>query len=72
MKLEVIDKSTFNLLTVNTDNIDKYYFITKIIGKRDVNISQLKTYDVSSLIRKLKSEHESLLVRIEFERQDSI
>lgn len=66
MKLEVIDKSSFNLNSVSQDSVNDYYFIEKLFDAKDASMTRLNLYNLSGLIKKLNDE-KVFLVRINFE-----
>lgn len=68
MKIEVIDKSSFNLNTVSQDSVNDYYFIKKIPGEKDASMTRLNLYNLSGILSMLNNDN-SFLVRINFEKE---
>lgn len=68
MKIEVIDKSNFNLNSVSKDSVNDYYFIEKTPRGKDASMSRLNLYNLSDIISMLNNDN-SFLVRINFEEE---
>ena len=69
MKIEQIDKETFDLNTLTNDNINDYFFITRIPGcGGDMTINRLSDYNADYIVRKLRKDNPCALVKITFEK----
>ena len=69
MKIEQIDKETFDLNTLTVDNINNYFFITRVIGGGgDMTLNRLSAYDFDSIIKKLRKDSNCALINIIFEK----
>lgn len=71
MKIEQIDKETFVLNTLTDDNINDYFFITRVPGcGGDMTMNRLSSYNLDSIIRKLRKNSPCALIKIIFEKDN--
>lgn len=71
MKIEQIDKETFDLNTLTDDNIYDYFFITRVPGcGGDMTMNRLSGYNFDSIIRKLRKDSPCALIKITFKKDN--
>lgn len=71
MRIEQIDKETFDLNTLTDDNINDYFFITRVIGGGgDMSMNRLSAYNLDCIIRKLRKDSPCALIKIIFEKDN--
>lgn len=71
MRIEQIDKETFDLNALTDDNINDYFFITMVPGcGGDMTINRLSAYNTDYIVRKLGKDNPCALVKITFEKDN--
>lgn len=71
MKIEQIDKETFDLNALTCNDIGDYFFITRIPGcEGDMTVNRLSAYNTDYIVKKLRKDNPCALVKITFEKDN--